>query len=148
MVSSVFRAGAFQSAFQVLISYPPAAANHSAPLFLFSPSRSHASVSFISSPLSPSRPLPHPTLHPTLLSTFPSVRRCGKRHVLSFPQCSAGCQCRRWIPSRQLCLCWALWFTVRGHSPPNWQPVKAPLLAALSSGEFLTTRSQSKHRDW
>lgn len=59
-----------------------------------------------------------------------SVRRCGKRHVLSFPQCSAGCQCRRWTPSRQLCVCWALWFTVQGHFPqtgnlwklPYWSP--------------------------
>lgn len=74
-------------------------------------------------------PLLSPTL-PSTLSTLPNVRRCGKRHVLSFPQCSAGCQCRRWTPSRQLCLCWALWFTVRGHSPrtgnlwklPFWQP--------------------------
>lgn len=73
----------------------------------------------------PSSLLPHPPL-----STLPSVRRCGKHHVLSFPQCSAGCHCRRWTPSRQLCLCWALCLTVRGHSPrtgnlwklPFWQP--------------------------
>ena len=71
------------------------------------------------------------SLPPTFLSLpSPSVRRCGKRHVLSFPQCSASCQCRRWNPSRHLCLCWALWFTVRGHPPrtgnlwklPFWHP--------------------------
>lgn len=64
-----------------------------------------------------------------LLSTLPSWRRCGKHRVLSFPQYSAGCHCRRWTPSRQLCLWWALWFTVWGHAPqtgnlwilPLWQ---------------------------
>lgn len=84
-------------------------------------------LSLVSSSMSPSLPF-LPTHSP--LSTFSSEWRCGKHRVLSFPQCSVGCQCRRWTPCRQLCLCWALWFTVRGHSPQTgnlwklsfWQP--------------------------
>lgn len=97
------------------------------------------SILFLSLPLSlfccpqtvfihPLVPFPAPILPcPLCLS---HVLRCGKHHVLFSPQCSVGCQYRRWTPSRQLCLCWALWFTVQGQSPqtgnlwklPFWQP--------------------------
>lgn len=73
-----------------------------------------------------------PSLLPSSLALSASHMYSGVVNTMSFfpPQCSAGCQYRRWTPSRQLCLCWALWFTVRGHSPqtgnlwklPFWQP--------------------------
>lgn len=75
-------------------------------------------------------PAPSPFL--CLLFSLPSPVLGGVVNAMScfFPQCSVGCQCRRWTPSRQLCVCWALWFTVQGHSPrtgnlwklPLWQP--------------------------
>lgn len=81
--------------------------------------------------LFPSSLPPHPPL-----STIPSVRRCDKRRVLSFPQCGAGCQCRRWTRSRQLCLCWALWFTVLGHSPRTGNLWKLPFWQASVQVSF------------
>lgn len=72
-------------------------------------------------------PISSSSLPPHLpLSSLPIVKRCGKRHVLSFPQRCAGCQCRRWTPSRQLSLYWALWLTVQGHSPRTGNLWKRP----------------------
>lgn len=75
------------------LTYPSLVATHfflKSPVLLPSLSCSPDVLSIISSCLLP-------FLSATLLSSLshPNVRRCGKRHVLSFPQCSAGCQCRR-----------------------------------------------------